>query len=108
MLEIRTEDFLDATDRMPGIKRELLEQALHKPARKFLQLDGWRVGDDPADIRMMPPDADGHAITAFERWDLRASPEELIVRVQIVPDADPADVLRMLRKMTAHLEKTCQ
>jgi hypothetical protein len=72
--------------------------------RGFLQLDGWRIAPGDED-HIMQPDADGDACFSRSTYELRASPGNLVVRVQIHEGAQKEETLRLLRKLTDWLEQ---
>lgn len=83
---------------MNKTKDELLDHYAREATevRQFVQLDGWH-GFLPDDL--MRPDADGDWVCVQTTTDLRASDEELVVRLQIPLGASEADVLRLLEKL---------
>jgi hypothetical protein len=77
--------------------QDLLERYSQKPVRRFLQVDAHDA--NLLDESFLVPDGDGDCLVASISYDLRSSGEWLPVRVQIVPGADPQQVLRMLDKI---------
>ncbi len=67
---------------------------LEKPARRFLQLDGWA---NLLDDGIMVPDDDGDVLCGGIAHDRQRS--GTTVRVLIDPDADSGDVFRVLAKL---------
>jgi hypothetical protein len=77
-------------------KEQLLADYAQNDAQIFLQIDGFHgIGPDA----VFTPDEDGDTIFSGVREDLRASPAQLVVRVQIHADADRADVVRLWAKL---------
>jgi hypothetical protein len=83
----------------PPSKLDLLRENARKPVRRLVQFDCWRAeAHSPA-----TPDDDGHVIMRAETYELRNT--DFPLRVQIQPGADRDEVLAMLRKVTAWLER---
>lgn len=89
---------LDQWGRTPKTKMELVDDAKTKDVQRFFQIDVWDVGIDGGDD-VMEPDDDGHCITARNTYDLRRSPPDLKVRVQISSTATKSEAIAMLEKM---------
>jgi hypothetical protein len=76
-------------------------RARRKPMRKFIQLDGWANQHEYTDD-LMRSDDEGDTCTAGPVWEPQRS--ATTVRVLIAADADPADAVRVLRKLLAWAE----
>ncbi len=87
--------------RFEEARRLLLEEAAAKPVQRLLQVDGHRAAADS----VMQPDEDGHDLMAGETYELRKSGDWVPVRVHIHEGAEKGEVLALLRKITAWLEK---
>src|SRR5262249_30222845 len=77
----------------------LLAHYAEKPARWFLQLDGWEMADP--DDRFMP-DEEGHVVSHRLTFDLRSS--DCPVRVQIHESASKDTVIALLKKIVLEVE----
>jgi hypothetical protein len=90
--------------RLEDARRLLLEEYSRKEVRRLVQIDGFQAGtgDD-----VMRTDEDGHCLMAGEDYallNIGASPH-LPVRVQACEGADKQEVLTLLRKITAWVER---
>jgi hypothetical protein len=75
-----------------------------KPVRQLLQFDGWALGIGGGDS-LMRPDDEGDWLVGGMTLEPRTSGEDLVVRMHVPPSARPEDVLRVLHKLTAWIEK---
>jgi hypothetical protein len=91
--------------RLEDARRLLLEEyARKKVVRRLIQIDGHKVGGGDS---VMHPDEDGHCLMWGEEYELRnigGSPH-LPVRVQVYEGANKQDVVTLLRKITAWVER---
>jgi hypothetical protein len=75
------------------------------PMRDFIQFDGWAnhgPPNDHSDVAFRTDD-DGDVCLAGKRRDPQRS--GTTIRIQIADGADPADVLRVLRKLVDWIER---
>jgi hypothetical protein len=90
--------------RMDDARRLLLEEHAKKKPVRLVQIDGHQVngGDD-----VMHPDEDGHCLMGGEAYELRnlSGSRHLPVRVDIYEGADKQEVLALLRKIAAFVER---
>jgi len=96
-------DELDAERR----RKDLVSAAAWKPARRFVQIDGWQeckpgLSEDKRRIYASHPDEDGDVVMWCKCWELRNT--DFPVRVQIAASADRETVLRLLAKAAKAVE----
>ena len=89
---------------MDSLKRLLLDEAGRKDLHLVHQLDGWVLAPGAGDDFMHADEA-GDALTGGESYEFRRSGPELAVRVQVHAGTSPVVAVRVLRKITAWLER---
>ncbi len=89
---------------MKKTKEELLQKYAEPDCQvmPLVQVDGWNI--DYWD-EVIGPDGDGDGLIAGITEELRRSPEELRVRVQIVEGTSKETAIRILRKIVSWLER---
>ena len=89
---------------MKKTKEELLQKYAEPDCQvmPIVQVDGWNI--DFWDV-VISPDGDGDGLIAGITEELRRSPEELRVRVQIVEGTSKETAIRILRKIVSWLER---
>lgn len=87
--------------RKPTFKEWVRQKGSDYPMRRLVQHDAW-VNASPHDD-VLPADADGDAMC----WGPTCEPQrtETTVRVYAAADANRKDVVRLLRKIAARVEK---
>ena len=89
---------------MKKTKEELLQKYAEPDCQvmPLVQVDGWNIAywDE-----VIGPDGDGDVLIAGITEELRRSPEELRVRVQIVEGTSKETAIRILRKIVSWLER---
>jgi hypothetical protein len=83
-------------------KAERLQHYASGSLQEFYQYDGFYLPDGGDSL--MRPEEDGDCLFRSRTLDLRHSPSELAVRVQIHEKVDPEVVIRLLRKLAAWVE----
>lgn len=85
-------------------KIRALAEAADKPLKRLIQFDGFR---DVQGDSVMHPDADGDTVFGYmETHELNKSIDETMpVRVFVHPGARTEDVLRLLSKISAWIER---
>jgi hypothetical protein len=87
--------------RLRRSKTALLERLAepHREVRQLIQLDGFCWGPNAECDGLLHPDQDGDVLCAGLSDEIRASGEDLRVRVYIVPGTDPDVAVRVLHKL---------
>jgi hypothetical protein len=93
--------YLMAKERAERHAQQLRELDCHKPVRDFIQIDGY--ANEPGGDSIMVPDIDGDVLTAGACRELQSS--ATTVRICIASGADRADVVRIIRKQLAWIER---
>jgi hypothetical protein len=85
-------------------KKELIEHYESCDIHKFVQIDGWYIPE--LNDSVMIPDQSGDYIVMCETEELRHSPSDLAVRVQIHKGTQKVDAIRILTKTIEWLSES--
>lgn len=84
------------------IRKRLIDQAIHKPVRTFLQIDLCGITEPYGRDGLCPADENGHLITYGVVNELRRF--DIPLRIQIHEDADPDEIRKAVAALPEYLD----